>query len=139
MPVTFRTVRRVEFGDTDMGGIVHFPNYFKYMEAAEHLFLESIGHPSHREGADGSVVAWPRVSASCDYSSPLRFADNVEITLSVRRRGEKSVTYDFAFDIGDRKIARGTVTAACIDASAGAPLKAIPIPAALARKLDGLA
>jgi acyl-CoA thioesterase FadM len=33
MTVAFKTSRRVEFGDTDLGGIVYFPNYFKYMES----------------------------------------------------------------------------------------------------------
>ena len=31
----FRTTRRVEFADTDMAGIVHFANFFRFMEAAE--------------------------------------------------------------------------------------------------------
>ena len=35
----FRTTRLVEFGDTDMAGIVHFANFFRYMESAEHAFL----------------------------------------------------------------------------------------------------
>jgi len=31
----WRTSRRVEFGDTDMAGIVHFSRFFLWMEAAE--------------------------------------------------------------------------------------------------------
>ena len=30
----FRTTRMVEFSETDMAGIVHFANFFRYMEAA---------------------------------------------------------------------------------------------------------
>ena len=33
----FVTTRRVEFVDTDMAGIVHFSNFFRYMETAEAL------------------------------------------------------------------------------------------------------
>jgi acyl-CoA thioester hydrolase len=29
--------RRVDFTDVDMGGVVHFSNYFRYMESAERL------------------------------------------------------------------------------------------------------
>src|SRR5215831_6794970 len=43
MPEPFRTQRRVEFADTDMAGIVHFANFFRYMEAAEVEFLRSRG------------------------------------------------------------------------------------------------
>ena len=38
---TFR--RRIEFRETDMAGIVHFSNFFAYMEQAEHDFLRSVG------------------------------------------------------------------------------------------------
>ena len=31
-----RLVRRVQFYETDAGGIVHFSVYFRYMEEAEH-------------------------------------------------------------------------------------------------------
>ena len=40
---SFTTRRRIEFADTDMGGIVHFSRYFIFMETAEHQFLESLG------------------------------------------------------------------------------------------------
>ena len=35
MSAPFRTTRRVEFHDTDMAGMVHFANFFRYMESAE--------------------------------------------------------------------------------------------------------
>ena len=33
----------VAFGDTDASGWMHFPNIFRYFEAAEHTFLKSRG------------------------------------------------------------------------------------------------
>ena len=33
--------RRVEFGDTDLAGIMHFSNFFRFMEAAETDFLRA--------------------------------------------------------------------------------------------------
>ena len=44
MAYEFKFVRIVEFSETDMAGIVHFSNYCKYMEAAEHRFFRSIGY-----------------------------------------------------------------------------------------------
>ena len=41
--VILRTSRRVEFCDTDMAGIVHFANFFRWMESAEVEFLRSLG------------------------------------------------------------------------------------------------
>ena len=42
MGQVFKTQRRVEFRDTDTAGIVHFSNFFAYMEQAEHALLRSI-------------------------------------------------------------------------------------------------
>ena len=39
MSAPFRVSRRVDFCDTDMAGIIHFSNFFRYMEFAEVAFL----------------------------------------------------------------------------------------------------
>ncbi len=41
--IPFQITRRVEFGDTDMAGIMHFSNFFRFMEVAESDFLRSRG------------------------------------------------------------------------------------------------
>lgn len=135
MSRTFKVTRRIEFGDTDMGGIVHFPRYFHFMESAEHRFLESLGWPPHRP-AHGTTIGWPRVSVGCDYKAPLRYADEVSIEVRIRRRSTRSITYDFLFELAGQAVAHGTMTTVCIDATPGAPFKAVPIPDDLARKLD---
>jgi len=43
MAYEFKLVRRVEFIETDMVGIVHYSNFSRYMEAAEHAFFRSLG------------------------------------------------------------------------------------------------
>ncbi len=69
---------RVQFADTDMAGIVHFSNFFRYMERVEHDFFRSL-ELSIREDpakiAAEECVGWPRVHASCDYKSPLFFEE----------------------------------------------------------------
>ena len=40
----FTITRRVEFSETDMAGIVHFSNFCRYMEHAEHAFFRSLDH-----------------------------------------------------------------------------------------------
>ena len=44
MPYEFKITRRVEFSDTDMEGIMHYSNYFRFMETAEHAFFRSLGY-----------------------------------------------------------------------------------------------
>src|SRR5579862_8605559 len=113
----FRTTRRVEFGETDMAGIVHFSNFFRYMEAAECEFLRSRGL-SVVMNFEGLHIGLPRVSATCDYSSPAKFQDLLDVAVSIERIGAKSVTYGFEFTRGGTVLARGKVTSVCCKAGA---------------------
>jgi YbgC/YbaW family acyl-CoA thioester hydrolase len=114
MPYEFKHIRRVEFAETDMAGIVHFSNFFRMMEAAEHAFFRSLGFTIH-EIEEESVIGWPRVSASCDYRAPLRFEEEVEIHLVVAEVRSRSIRYQFIFrKVADgTEVARGNVAAVC--------------------------
>ncbi len=130
----FRTRRRVEFADTDVSGLVHFSRFFVFMETAEHEFLRSLGTEVHTEH-DGHSIGWPRVGASCEYLSPARFGDVLEILVRVGRKGEKSMTYDFEFTRGDVPVARGRLTAVCCILDEPEGLRAIPVPPAIADRV----
>lgn len=114
MPYEFKLIRRVEFAETDMAGIVHFSNFFRMMEATEHAFFRSLGYTIHGH-EQGTTTGWPRVSASCDYRAPLRFEEEVEIHLLVAEVRSRSIRYQFIFrKPGDgSEVARGQVVAVC--------------------------
>jgi len=131
----FTTRRRIEFADTDMGGIVHFSRYFVFMETAEHRFLDALGTSVCAEH-EGRALGWPRVAAACEYRSPARFGDELEIRVRVRRKGEKSMTYEFSFRCGEREVASGSMTAVCCQMLPGGEMRSIPIPRAIAARLD---
>lgn len=136
MPREFSIQRRIQFCETDMAGIVHFSNYFRYMEEVEHAFFRSIGMSVVMQH-EGMHIGWPRVSASCDYMGPVKFENELGLWLRVTRLGEKSFNYEVDFRLGDRRVALGKITSVCclID-SAGGPMKSISIPAALRDKLS---
>src|SRR5947209_1177416 len=96
MPAAFRTTRVVEFADTDMAGMVHFAEFFRYMEAAEHAFLRSRGL-SFQLDAGGEKYGLPRVSASCDYLKPAHFGEELTVEVTVVKLGRSSVSYAFDF------------------------------------------
>jgi acyl-CoA thioester hydrolase len=120
MSAVFRTTRFVEFGDTDMAGIVHFANFFRFMEAAEHAFLRSLGLSVVME-IDGGKYGLPRVSASCDYLKPARFGEELTIDIAVVKLGRSSVSYAFDFTRDGEPIARGKVTAVFCRFAEGRP------------------
>ena len=139
MSYEYRIVRDVEFSDTDMAGIMHFANFFKFMEAAEHAYFRSLGLSIHTD--DPNEVSWPRVHAGMDFRYPLRFEDSVEVRLLVREKRERSLVYSFIFrkvsGEPQREVARGTLAVACVKRdSATAEMKAVSIPASIAGKIE---
>ena len=131
----FRTTRLVEFHETDMAGLVHFANFFRYMESAEHAFLRSIGHVIHGE-REGRETGWPRVNATCDYRKPARFGDQITIEVRVEEVRTRAVRYGFVFLIKGEEIATGSITAAHVELGTDG-IRAVPIPEELRRKLAG--
>jgi 4-hydroxybenzoyl-CoA thioesterase/acyl-CoA thioester hydrolase len=131
---TFRTRRRVEFSDTDMAGIIHFARYFVYMETAEHELLNAIGTSVHAT-IDGVAIGWPRLRASCEFLRPVRFEDVVEITVRVRRKGSRSLTWGFELTHEGETVARGELVTVCCELRAGEPPRSIPIPDSIARRI----
>ena len=139
MPYEFKATRRVEFSETDMAGIVHFSNFFRYMETVEHAFWRSLGRSvvmAQRE----PPLGLPRVHASCDFKRPLRFEDEVEIHLLVIEKKSKAVTYQFRFtkvnDPTREEVARGKLTVVCVTQDEEGQMKATPIPAAIADQIQ---
>jgi acyl-CoA thioester hydrolase len=139
MPFEFKVTRRVEFSETDMAGIMHFSNFFRFMETAEHAFLRSLGTSVALSGSAPGLCL-PRVHASCDYRQPLRFEDEVEIHLMVARKSKRTLGYQFRFlrlDHGARgEVARGALTVVCARRQPDGTLKAAPLPATLADQIQ---
>ncbi len=135
MPNEYLTRRRIEFADTDMAGIVHFARFFIFMETAEHEFLRSLG-TSVATKIDDMQIGWPRLAVACEYLSPVKFEEVLDIHLMVARKGSKSMTYKFEFRKGTELIARGEVSAACCVHDFDGKLKAIPIPDFIANQIQ---
>jgi YbgC/YbaW family acyl-CoA thioester hydrolase len=139
MPYEFQVTRRVEFSETDLAGIMHFSNFFRFMESAEHAFFRSLGF-SVIGSRSRVAVCLPRVHAECDYAVPLRFEDVVLIRLLVERKGQRSLTYQFRFcrlgGAAPEEVARGRLTVASVERQADGGMKSVPLPKAITSKIQ---
>ena len=129
--------RRVEFYETDMAGIVHFTNFFRFMETCEHDFLRSLDHELHGL-VEGLETGWPRVNATCDYRAPARFGEVLTIGLFIEEVRNRSVRY--RFDITnetDTLVAEGRLSVAHVAITAEG-INAVPLPTELKDKLSSL-
>lgn len=88
------STRRIEFSETDMAGLVHFSNFFRYLETAERDFFEAIGVDLINT-SNGELLGWPRARAECKFAAPLRFGDTIDIHLAVKAVKERSIDYQF--------------------------------------------
>lgn len=111
-----------------MAGIVHFSRFYIWMEQVEHDFFRSLGLSIVTTLEDGTVVGWPRVSASCRFESPARYDELITATLTVQRIGVKSLTFDVVFSRGETVLARGSMKTVCCRLRPGHQLESMEIP-----------
>ena len=123
----FAYARRVLFHETDLAGMVHFSNYFRYMEEAEHALWRAAG--MRIDGA--TETGWPRVSATFDYRSPLFFEDEFTVTVRVQAVTKRTIQYSFVVTRETTAIGSGSVTIACVARQPGRPetMRSIEVPA----------
>jgi acyl-CoA thioester hydrolase len=137
----FVCTERVQFSDTDMAGIMHFSNYFRFMERVEHAFFRSldlsIWENPDRIPAD-ELVHWPRVHASCDFHAPLRFEEEARVELLVEEVRNRAIRYLIRVWKADGELAgEGRMAAACVqkDLTSG-KMKAVEIPERIRSKIE---
>lgn len=138
MAATFTITHKVQFSETDLAGIVHFSNYFRWMEEVEHAFFRSLGFSIIMDHGDhtGGQLTWPRVATSCEYHGSARFEEDITLTLRVMRVGAKSLTYEVDFLRGTEKLASGKLTSVCcVMRESG--FTSVAIPADIRAKLTG--
>ena len=129
----FSIRRTVEFSETDMAGIMHFSNFFRWMEACETAFYRAAGLPVI-SFVPGEVVGWPRVAARCDYRAPLRFGDTAEVRVRVKEIRTRAIVLRFEFrKVVDERVepgllAEGEITAVCVTGGDQGGMTAQPIP-----------
>jgi acyl-CoA thioester hydrolase len=139
-PFHFKYQRMVEFADTDLAGIMHFSNFFRFVECAEHAFFRSLGFRVHT--ANGSEhQGWPRLEVSCKFLKPARFEQTLEVCLRIEEIRTSSLRYSFsifALDAPERSaVATGTCSIIHVELDTKAhEIRKAPIPAALRQKLE---
>jgi acyl-CoA thioester hydrolase len=128
-PARVRIRRRIEWMDTDAGGIWHWTTVFRLAEAAEAALHAALGIPPTE-----TFGVCPRVAVSATFSKSLRFDDAVEAELAVESMGRSSLAYRLDVFSDGEPAAEGSVTVVFVDR---ATRKAVPWPPEIREKLAG--
>lgn len=123
---------KVRLGDTDIGGIVYYPNFYKWMDEATHEYLGTIGYPSSQLFTEQQTGV-PLLEANCIIKSPLLFEDNVVVESSVEELHNKVFKIKHVFLKGEQTVAEGYELRAW--ATFNGKFKASPIPADIRKKM----
>ncbi len=81
----------VEFGDCDPAGIVFYPNFYRWFDAATHHLLAKLDLSLERLRRDYGVVGMPLLETGAKYHSASRFGDRLAFESSVLECGRKTI------------------------------------------------
>lgn len=123
---------QVHWGDCDPAGIIFYPTYFRWMDAAAWALLDGVGYNAKRMRSEQRAM--PLVSAECRFIAPAVQGDRCEVRSRIVRFGGKSfvVAHDIVRGDGEA-LASGSETRVWgrFADGPGSPMKGETIPEAL--------
>ena len=82
---------RVEFGDCDPAGIVWFPNFFRWIDAASRNFFTQCGVPRWEETTRTlGVIGTPLVDTHSRFLKTASYGDTLAVHVTVKEWRDKS-------------------------------------------------
>lgn len=135
-PVVGSFACQVQWGDCDPAGIIFYPTYFRWMDAACWALFASVGYDAKRMRAEH--LAMPLVSADCQFLYPAEQDDRCEVRSSIVRFGGKSFVVAHEVQRADgMALAKGTETRVWgkFEAGPGTRLRGVAMPEELKARL----
>ncbi len=112
--VAHRLTVRVYYEDTDLGGVVYYANYLRFIERGRSEALRALGIDQVALKEAGLVFVVRRLTA--DYLSPARYDDLVEVVTEITQIGGATVEMAQQVRRDGAVLFRATVQVACMDA-----------------------
>jgi YbgC/YbaW family acyl-CoA thioester hydrolase len=134
-----RTTFRVRFGETDMAGIVFYPNFFAYFDlATQALFAGGpVDLPAQMKSGG---FGFPIVESGAKFLAPLFYDDEITIVTTVAELRARSLRVEHAVHRGDVLCATGFETRVHgRKKTDGSGVEVTPIPPELTSWLSGSA
>ena len=121
----------VQFGDCDPAGIVFFPNFSRWMDAASLSFFMQCGVPPWRELVKTrGIVGTPLLEINTQFIRSVTYGETLEITTHVEEWRNKVFIQVHRVTRGDELICKGRETRAFVKRDPHDPdrLRAIAVP-----------
>ena len=86
----------VEFGDCDPAGIVWFPNFFRWIDAASRNFFTQCGVPRWEETARTlGIIGTPLVDTHSRFLKTASYGDTLAVHVTVKEWRDKSFVQNY--------------------------------------------
>jgi len=121
----------VQFGDCDPAGIVFFPNFSRWMDAASLAFFMQCGIPPWRELVKSrGIVGTPLLEIHTRFIKSVTYGETITITTHVEEWRQKVFIQVHRVTRGETLICEGRETRAFVKRDPDDPdrLRAIPVP-----------
>jgi len=131
MPRTTHYHVRIEFGDCDPAGIVFYPNFQRWMDAAALAFFMECGVAPWRELVKThGIVGAPLLEIATRFVTAATYAEELQIATHVREWRPKVFVQHHRVTRGETLICEGTEMRVFVRRDADNPdrLRAIPVP-----------
>ncbi len=119
---------RVYYEDTDLGGVVYYANYLKFLERARTEWLRARGFEQTALAAIHEVMFIVR-SVALEYRKPARFNDELEVTVEPGEIGASRIMLQQFVRRGKEELVTAQVEIACVNTATFRPVR-IPEPVA---------
>jgi 4-hydroxybenzoyl-CoA thioesterase len=120
---------RVEFGDCDPAGIVWFPNFFRWIDAASRHFFAGCGVPRWEETAKTiGVIGTPLVDTHTRFVKSASYGDTLDIAVRITEWRDKSFVQTYRVTRGDELILACEEVRIFAAKREGGGIRAVPIP-----------
>ena len=123
---TFSWPVRVYYEDTDLGGVVYYANYLKFMERARTEWLRALGFDQTTLARDRGAV-FVVSSLTIDYLKPAAFNDELTVTVELEKLGAAQILLKQRIARGAEALATASVRIACVNTATFRPVR-IPAP-----------
>jgi 4-hydroxybenzoyl-CoA thioesterase len=125
---------RVEFGDCDPAGIVWFPNFFRWIDAASRHFFAERGVPRWEETTQTlGVIGTPLVDTHTRFVKSASYGDSLQIAVSIAEWREKSFVQKYRVTRGLDLILECEEVRIFAARREGGGIRAVPIPGEIRR------
>jgi acyl-CoA thioester hydrolase len=118
---------RVYYEDTDLGGVVYYANYLKFLERARTEWLRALGVEQTALAAKHQVIFVVR-SIALEYLKPAAFNDELVVTVELEQTGAAQVRLRQRITRGAEELATARVRIACVNTATFRPVR---IPSSL--------